>query len=189
MRWDDRLLDLFEDLEQQAEGLHLAERDSELVDRRRGEYVSVTFASRLHASVGSSVALTVTGVGPLTGTLTRVGDGWCLLETALAAQEWLVCLPAVRRATDLSERSVTEAARPVSARLPLRAALRGLADGQTEVVTHGMDGDRCTGRVGRVGADFVELVGTFDGAWSAQDSRRVDVLPLETLAAVRRTEP
>lgn len=176
MRWDDRLVQLFEDLEQQAEGMHLADRDGELADRSRSEYSSVSFEARVHASVGARLRLSVSGVGTLAGTLVRAGKGWLLLETSTPGQEWVVCLDAVTQAAGLSGRAVNELARPVSGRLPLRSALRGLADAQVVVTVHHSDGTQSAGRLGRVGADFVELV-----------DRDGDVLPLSMVSAVRRT--
>ena len=67
MRWEERLLDLFEDLEQQAEGLHLADRDLELVDRGRAEYAHVELTARVQASLDEHVRLSVAGVGVLKG--------------------------------------------------------------------------------------------------------------------------
>lgn len=176
MRWDDRLVQLFEDLEQQAEGMHLADRDGELADRSRAEYSSVSFEARVHASVGARLRLSVSGVGTLAGTLVRAGKGWLLLETSTPGQEWVVCLDAVTQAAGLSGRAVNELARPVSGRLPLRSALRGLADAQVVVTVHHSDGTQSAGRLGRVGADFVELL-----------DRDGDVLPLAMVSAVRRT--
>ena len=185
MTWDDRLADLFEDLEQQAEGLHLAERDAELVDRSRSEYAGVTLAGRLHASAGATVTLSVTGVGPLEGRLARVGVDWCLLETSPAGQEWVVAMAAVKQASGLSERAVNEVARTVVGRLPLRSALRGLADSRSDVLLHHVDGTRLRGRLARAGADFVEVVPQLDDVPAR--ARPVEVVPLSTLAAVRRT--
>lgn len=194
MRRADSLGDVFEDLEQQAEGLHLAERDAELVDRSRSEYAQVTFAARLHASVGRAVTLTVTGVGRLDGTLARAGVDWCLVETPATptAQEWVVAVPAVSRAGGLSERAVNESARSVVARLTMRSALRGIADSRAEVLLHHLDGSQVRGRLARVGADFVEVVtasdaGADSGGGARHRGRGAEVLALSLLAAVRRT--
>lgn len=185
MRPEDPLLrHVFEDLEQQAEGLQLAARDAELVDRRRSEYAEVTFLGRLHASVGQEVRLAVAGVGALDGRVARVGLDWCLVEAAAPAQEWVVLLAAVKLATGLSDRAVSEVARPVTARLGVRSVLRGVADSRAEVVVHHLDGSRSAGLLGRVGADFVELVG---GPVTGRRRGPADVVRLETVAAVRRT--
>lgn len=185
MRWEDKLLDLFEDLEQQAAGLHLAERDAEIADRSRSEYAGVTLVSRLHGSVGAVVTLDVIGVGVVAGTLLRVGADWCLVRSTPSGHEWIVALAGVKRAGGLTDRAVNEVARSVTARLGLGSVLRGVADAQAVILVHHADGTQSRGHLARVGADFVELV-------SADDNRPIglgkcEVLGFETLAAVRRT--
>lgn len=122
----------------------------------RAEYAEVTLASRLMASVGSDVAVEVTGAGTVPGRLERVGTGW--LRIAGARGAWLVRLEAVSHVRGASERSVPEMAWSPVDRLGLGAALRRLSQEQVDVVVHGQDGARREGRVGRVGADFVEVV-------------------------------
>src|SRR4051794_29832507 len=87
MRWEERLLDLFDDLEQQAEGLALAGRDAEVAEQARAEYARVDLDARLHASTGAELRLWVAGLGPLDARLVQVGDGWCLLVDERT--EWL----------------------------------------------------------------------------------------------------
>ena len=177
------LHNLFEDLEQQAEGLALAERDAELAQRGAAEYAEVTLEARLHASVGRELALTVAGVGLLEGTLARVASGWLLLEAATTpAREWLVVTAAVRAVTGASGRAVSVAARPVTTRLGLRSALRGLAEGRSEVLVHDQHGAITRGRIDRVGADFVELA-----QWPAEVRAPMPaLLAFGGIAAVRR---
>lgn len=176
MRWEDRLLALFDDLEQQAEGLALAERDAEVAERGRAEYAQVDLAGRLQASVGTRLVLGVAGVGSLEGSLRRVGRDWCLVEAG--SQEWLVRLSALSNVRGLSVRAVPEPARPVASRLGLGSALRRVAEDRREVVLHRADGTPMRGGVLRVGADFVELAGSAGAT--------VDVVAFEHLAAVRR---
>jgi hypothetical protein len=173
MRWEERLLDLFDDLEQQAAGLALSERDALVTEQSRAEYAGVDLVGRLHASVGSRLHVDVTGLGTLDGSLTRVGQGWCLLD--VSGQGWLVALPAVVSVRGLAGGGVAPEARPVAARLGLGSALRGLAEGRGEVVLHRLDGQTLRGLLARVGLDFVE-VGTRE---------RVDVVPFGAVAAVR----
>jgi hypothetical protein len=170
---------LFEDLEQLAQGLHLADRDAELLDRSRSEYAEVTFEARLHASVGDRVTLTLAGVGPLEGTLDRVGQGWCLLESTVPGQQWVVPLQAVTRAAGLSLLAVSAGARGAVDRLPLRSALREVAEARAEVVLYHSDGTQCRGSLARVGADFVELMVVAD------QPRPAYVVPMSMLAALR----
>jgi hypothetical protein len=181
MRWDDRLTGhfdgLFDDLEQQAEGLALGARDAEVAEQRRWEYAQVDLASRLFSSVGARLLVSVTGVGAVDATLRRVGDGWCLLDAG--RQEWIVPLAAVGSLRGLADRGVADRARPVTARLGLASALRGVAESRAEAVLHGLDGALLRGVLGRVGADFVEV--------RAGESGGVEVVPFGALAAVRTT--
>jgi hypothetical protein len=188
------LLGLFEDLEQQAEGLALADRDAEVAELSRAEYAQVTLADRLHASTQHTVRLEVDGVGAVAGGLVRVGTGWCLVATDGDAapgrpQEWIVRLAAVRRAGGLSARAVDEASRPLTARLGLGSALRGVAAERADVRAHLRGGEVLHGLVSRVGADFLEMsLGDGDGAReAAAGPPRQELVPFAALAALRRS--
>lgn len=178
---DEHLLDLFDELEGRAETLYDADRAPEIADRSRAEYRAVTLASRLMASLGDPVVVRVVGVGPVAGTLERVGDGWFLLRGA--AQDWAVPLVAVQSVTGSSARSVPEVAWPRVAALGLAAFLRRLAEEGHPCVLHLRDGGRHEGTLLRVGADFVELQ---EGA----DAARRCLVALVALAAaqVRRDD-
>ncbi|HSE69724.1 MAG TPA: hypothetical protein VLA97_03125 [Nocardioidaceae bacterium] len=178
----DHLLDLIEDLEQQAEGIHLADRDAEVADRVRAEYARVPLTSRVHASVGHRVSVCVSGVGVLDGNVERAGRDWFALEVAPAGATWVVRLDAVRTATGLSERSLVEEARPAVARLGLGSVLRRLSEAGESVTVHHQDGTRTAGRLARVGEDFVELapdVSSVRETWG-----RVTLVTFAGLAAV-----
>jgi hypothetical protein len=181
MRWEERLFDLFDDLEQQAEGLALTGRDAEVAELTRAEYAQVDLAARLHASVGRSVRLGVSGLGPVEARLARVGEGWCLL--ANSATEWLIRTAAIRSARGLSQHGRMEPARPLTARLGLTSALRGVAETRSSVVVHHLDATSQRGLLGRVGADFVELA-VGDDAAAAAPVGVVEVVPFCHLAAV-----
>src|SRR3954447_24992176 len=73
MGWDHSLEGLFDDLEQQAEGLALSDRDALVAEQRVAEYARVDLAARLHGSVGRHLACEVAGVGRVEGELSRVG--------------------------------------------------------------------------------------------------------------------
>lgn len=156
MTWEEELFGFLDDLEQQAEAAYDAERAPELVDRSRAEYQRVQLASRLMASVDREVTVHVTGVGAVTGSLARVGVGWCLVGGA--AQEWVVRLDAVAAVEGASERSVPEVAWSPLTRLPIGSALRRLAEAGERCVVHHLDGRRYDGTLARVGQDFVEVV-------------------------------
>jgi hypothetical protein len=180
MRWDLRLGELFDDLEQQADGLALAQRDAEVAELVRAEYAQVDLEARLHASLGGRLLLDVEGAGVLDGTLTRVGAGWCLLGAH--GREWLVRLAATRSLRGLAERAVAVRARPVTSRLGLGSALRRVAEDRDEVVLHRTDGTTSRGRLVRVGVDFVDLGAADDGAESTGLAQTV---PLHAFAALR----
>ncbi len=174
MSWEDDLFALFDDLEGRAEALYDAEREPELADRSRAEYRQVSLASRLMASVEGEVTLDVLGVGPVTGRLDRVADGWCLVSGA--AQDWIVVLAAVSVVHGVADRSVPEMAWSPVARLGLGSALRRLADSGQRCVLHLRDGSARDGSLRRVGGDFVELLTGGD---------RVVLVGFDALAAVQ----
>jgi hypothetical protein len=153
--WEEELFGYLDDLEGQAAALYDAERAPELADRSRAEYQQVTLASRLMASVDREVTLELIGVGAVTGRLTRVATGWCLLGGP--GQDWVVRLDAVAALHGGSDRAVPELAWPAVARLGLAAALRRLADSAEPCSLHLVDGHRHDGVLLRVGADFVEV--------------------------------
>lgn len=155
MAWEEKLFEVLEDLEQQAEGLYDVERGAEIADRSRSEYQQVSLASRLMASIDREVSLDVLGVGTIHGNLERVATGWCLVRGP--AQDWVVNLAALAGMRGASERSVPEVAWPAVARLGLGSALRRLADSGERCVLHLVDGSRHEGAPSRVGADFVEV--------------------------------
>jgi hypothetical protein len=173
MSWEDDLFALFDDLEGRAEALYDAEREPELADRSRAEYRQVTLASRLMASVERQVTLDVLGVGPVTGRLDRVADGWCLVSGA--AQDWVVVLAAVGVVHGAADRSLPEVAWSPVAKLGLGSALRRLADSAERCVLHLRDGSTRDGSLRRVGGDFVELAG----------GDRVVLVGFDALAAVQ----
>ena len=172
MRWRDRLWDVLDDLEQQAEGLALAARDVEVAEQSRAEYARVDLSARLHGSLGRRLALGVRGVDGLDGVLSGVGAGWVLVD--VGAADWVVPLDAVVSLRGLADRGVPVEARPVTARLGLASALRRVAEERAEVLLHRVDGSLDRGVLTRVGADFVEL-----------RARETEVVPFAALAAVR----
>jgi hypothetical protein len=178
MGWEEQVDRVLADLEQQAEGLALAERDALVAEQRAGEYAAVEIVARFHASVGCEIRVQVVGLGAIDARLTRVGDGWLLL--ASARQESIVRLAAVTAVRGLSARAVGAASRPVASRLGLTSALRGVAADRAEVAVQTTDGSSRRGLIGRVGADFFE-VATSDERLTPD----VDLVPFTALAAVR----
>jgi len=186
MSWDDRLLAVFDDLELQAEGLALAERDLEVADLGRAAYASVDLASRLRASVGRLLLVDVSGVGNLSGRLARVGTDFVVIESTgsmgSAGRLWVVRYAALGRVGGLSDQAVGDDARSLSSRLGLGSVLRGFAAATVPVSTQTTAGAVVQGRVRRVGADFVELW-TADGRSTAQPDW--ELVPFEAIAALR----
>jgi len=180
--WERALFSLFDDLEQQAEGLALAARDSEVAEHGRAEYATVDLEARVHGSVGHVLGCDLDGGLRLRGEVVRAGSGWCLLGAGPAGPEgegqraWVVNLGCVTRVVGLASRAVAPDARGVAARLGLRSVLRRLAESREVVLVVRSDGGQVRGRVGRVGADFVEMVAEPDA---------LEVVPLRALAAIR----
>jgi hypothetical protein len=154
MSWEKHFFELFDDLEQQAEGMFQAERAAEVADRSRAEYGSVTLASRLMASLGTDVVLRIQGIGVLQGTVRRVAADWCLLVAGM--QEWIVRLAAVDQVRGASDRSMAEAAWSPVAKLGFASVLRHLSEGHTSCLLCLVDGTRHETHILRVGQDFVE---------------------------------
>lgn len=153
VRWEQ----LFADLEAQFARQSPEDGEVEAASRARAEYGRLLLADRLRAARGRPVTLTCRGAGELSGRLVEVGVDWLLL-TDPAGRELLVAAAAVRAVGGLS--AVTAPAvesGPVTRRLDLRRALRGLARDRAVVSCFLDEGTVLTGTVDRVGADFVEL--------------------------------
>lgn len=182
---DAELFEVLADLEAHAETVHHLERVAEVADRSRTEYHAVLLEGRFMASLGTAVTLTVVGVGTLRGTLDRVGDGWCRLESGPV--RWTVRTPAVLTARGLSERAVPRLAWSRLDTVGPASPLRALADAAEVCAFHLVDGSAVEGRVRRVGGDFVEVVAGGLGAQGPATATRADavLLPLSAVAAWR----
>ena len=154
---DDGLGDLFEDLEQQAAGIEIAERDAELADRVRGEYAVVALGDRIHASRGREVALVLHGGEVVEGALVEAGRGWCAVRP-VSGVTWVVRLGAIAVARGLSPRALPGAVRPAVARLGLGSALHRFADDAGRLHLQLVTGSSWEARMVRAGADFLEVV-------------------------------
>lgn len=176
---DEELFEVLADLEAHAETLNHFVREAEVADRGRAEYQDVTLDARLMASVGSPVVLTVRGVGTVRGVLTRVGEAWCQVEGGHLG--WTLRSSALVTVRGLSARAVPRMAWSRLDAVGVRSPLRRHADAGTPCDFLMVDGTRVTGRVARVGADFVEVDADAPGAGGEAEV----VLPLAALAAVR----
>jgi hypothetical protein len=174
MSWDGALGALFEDLEQQAAGLSLDERDAEVAELHLAEYAQVSLAARVHASTGRHLEVCLLGGRALSGCLQRAGDDWLLVETPHA--QWVVRTPALASVAGLSERARSPQTWAVTDRLSLRSLLRRLARDEVDCLAHFVDGTILEGTIGRVGQDFLEL-------HVAREA--VHVVPVGSLAALQ----
>lgn len=176
MGWEESTFALFDDLEQQAEGVHLAGREAEVADLSAAEYAQVELASRLHASLGLEVQVRLRGGCAVSGRLARMGEDWALLVAPGA--EWILRTEAVLSLVGLSPRADSVQAWPVLDRLSLRAVLRRLGAGGAPCLVRFVDGEDLEGRVGRVGRDFFELHTAAGGPQAA-------VVPLAAVSALQ----
>ena len=167
---------VLEDLEQQAVGLALEERDDTVRDLADAAYAEVTLAARLHAAVGATLGLRLAGGWRIDGEVGRVGADFLALAAPRGAV-WVVRIAAIRIANGLPPRSRSGTTLPVTARLGFGSVVRRLAG--TECTLHDVDGVAVTGRPIRMGADFVEL-GPVAGATGGGG-----VVPVEAIAALR----
>lgn len=176
MGWEETMFAVFEDLEQQADGLHLVERDAEVASLSVAEYARISMGARVHASLGRELRLRLAGGRTVSGRLTRVGEDWMLLVGGSA--QHIVRYDAITALGGLSPRADSEETWSVMDRLTLRAVLRRLAGLGEPCQVHFVDDHQIEGRVARVGRDFFELyVG--EGP-----ERTVQVVPVTTVAAL-----
>jgi len=125
-----------------------------VVDRSRREIALVPLADRLR-STDTAVQVGAAGSDAVAGVVTACGPDWVLLATEAGA-ETLVPLGAVAWVRGLAPHAEPERS-AVAARLGLGYVLRGLARDRAEVTLTARSGERFTGTIDRVGADFVEL--------------------------------
>jgi len=179
VRWER----LFADLEAQYDAAAQAELAAEVADRSRRELATIRLADRIRTTTGQ-VHIGVTGCEPIQGSIAACGPDWVLLADATV--EVLVPLAAVSWVRGLST-VADPATSAVAAKLDLGYALRGIARDRAEVTVTLRAGERLTGTVDRVGADFIDLaehpVGEPRRTGSVQSVRTV---AFDALAALRR---
>jgi hypothetical protein len=153
VRWDR----LFDDLEAQLAVADSEELAAEISDRTRREVAQVRLLDRLRQAVGGPVDLTIEGAGSLRGVISRVGQGWLLLDVA-SQPAALVTGHGILAVRGLP----VAAAQPaeiglVCSRLDLGHIMRAVARDRAQVSVVLRDGSFYLGTVDRVGADFVDL--------------------------------
>jgi hypothetical protein len=152
-RDDDSVLGMLDDLEMQAEGLHLADRAVEVEELGVAQYAEVELVGRLHASVGRMVRVGTLGGLELHGRLTGTGADWVLISDGHGRASF-VPLSAVAVLGGLAPGAMPAEARPLTSRLSFRSALRGLAEDRRSCTLHLTGGRVLQGNLVRVGADF-----------------------------------
>ena len=176
MHFEDSVLALLDDLEMQADGLHLAERAVEVDELSVAEYAEVELVARLHGSAGCTLRIGLAEGLELRGRLARVGSDWLLLDDGQGSA-WFVPLGSLGVIVGLGARSVPAEARGLSARLSLRSVLRRLAGEMQPGVLHLRGGRILHGVLVRVGADFAEL--------RQSDAGAVVTVPLAAVTVVQ----
>ena len=152
---------MFEDLELQAEGLHLAERAVEVDELAVAQAAEIELVARLLASIGRDVRVGTNGP-ELRGRLAAAGADWVQVAADGTGATWTVPLRHVVLVVGLADGALPERARPLGARLSLRSVVRDLAEDRVVPTWHLSDGRVLRAAPVRVGADFVEL--RVDGA-------------------------
>jgi hypothetical protein len=187
VRWED----LFADLERQWDGLADAGRQAEIAERTRAEFARVGLVERLRGSEGRRVRLLARGGHEVAGELSRVGADFVLVTAGRA--ECLLPLDAVAAVGGLGPESVpAEVAGAVRARLGLGSVLRRVAADRSAVTVVVLDppGRALSGRVQRVGADFLELAEPAPGEPPHPGGGgRVTLVPFAALVLLRRDAP
>lgn len=183
MRWDE----LFGDLEGQLDAFDAAETEAEVADRARRELALLRLVDRLRPLRDARVGLVVQGAGQVHGVLRDVGPTWLLLEEAFGA-EALVPLAAVLGVSGLARLSAVPGEEGlVVRRLGLAHVLRGLARDRSSVAVTLVNGQRLTGTIDRVGADFIELADHAPGqARRAGEVRGVLAVAHTAVALIQR---
>lgn len=182
-RWDD----LFADLDAQADALEVAERAGEISERTRIELAAIGMLERIRAALGTPVRIQILGGLEIGGTLQRAGSDWLLIDEG-SGREAVIALTCVRAVLGLGRLSaVPGGGGPVTAKLTLRSALRGIARDRSGVRIHLVDGAVLDATIDRVGADFIEVARHAVGeARRRSEVRDVLLVPFAALAAVRR---
>jgi hypothetical protein len=186
VRWEQ----LFADLEAQFAARSPDDESVEAPSRSRAEYGRLLLADRLRGARGWPVTLTCRGAGELSGRLVDVGVDWLLLTDPIG-RELLVASAAVRAVGGLRTATAPPAeAGPVTRRLDLRRALRGLARDRAPLQCLLDDGSVLSGTVDRVGADFLELAEhPLDLPRRREAVTGVRAVVLDAVAAVRTGRP
>ncbi|HEX3706208.1 MAG TPA: hypothetical protein VHV76_06210 [Mycobacteriales bacterium] len=153
MRWHR----LFDDLEAQLDGEVADALDAELADRVRGELAKTSLEDRLRGALGRAVTLELAGVGPLRGTLRKVGSGWLIVDEPNGTAT-IALVGAVIGARGLPVAARDRAADGiVGGRIGIGHVMRVLARDRTPTAVAQVDGTWLAGTIDRVGTDYFDL--------------------------------
>lgn len=160
MEWDALLVDL----ESRFEAERRADIAAQAADLAEVEVAAVRLADRLRGAVGRTIRLRTRGGTPVDGVLARAEDGFVLVEEgdglqALVPTDSLAFL----------EPLPGPAPEAIGRRPTFQAAARELARAGARVRAVTPAGD-VIGRIGRVGADYLDVV--VDGPRSGSGRRR-----------------
>ena len=147
---------LFADLEARFDAEQAAEREGAVAELTRAEQASVPLADRLRAAGGSVLRLELLDGEGIEGRLARVAHTWLLLDGngARGRVQHLVPLAALGSVVGLGRLATPSRARTDG--LGLGHVLRGLQRDRARVLVR-TAGGTVTGRIGRVGADHLDV--------------------------------
>lgn len=147
---------LFADLEARLAAEEAAEREGVVADLTRAEQASMGLTDRLRAVLGRPVRVELLDREGVEGRLVRVADAWLLLQGhgAHGPAQHLVPRSAVAAVVGLGRHGTPSTAR--TDRLGLGHVLRGLQRDRARVLVRTLGGEMA-GRIGRVGADHLDV--------------------------------
>lgn len=176
---DARWSELAADLDALAEAQEVAASDAMVAELTRAEHATIALPDRFRAATGTGVVVDLADGEPLRGVVRTATETWLLLAGAAHGRErHLIPLAAIDGVSGLGVRSAPAAGRELALTSPLRDLQR---DRRTVLVRTRVRVAR--GRIGRVGADHLDL-DVADGS-----RRGVRVVPFSALLCVSVAPP
>lgn len=147
---------LFADLDARFEAEAAAEREGTVAELTRAEQASIPLADRLRAATGAVLRLELLDGEGVEGRVARVAHAWVLLDSrgARGDVQHLVPTTALSAVVGLGRQAVPSRARTDG--LGLGHVLRGLQRDRARVLVR-TAGGAVVGRIGRVGADHLDV--------------------------------
>ncbi|MCA5894630.1 hypothetical protein LEP48_14920 [Isoptericola sp. NEAU-Y5] len=147
---------LFDDLEARFAAEEAAEREGVVAELTRAEQASIPLTDRLRAAIGTAVRCELADGEGVDGRVVRVADSWLLLDGqgVRGRVQHLVPRASVSAVVGLGRMAVPSGAR--TDRLGLGHVLRGLQRDRSRVLVR-TRGGAVVGRIGRVGADHLDV--------------------------------